>query len=67
MKAKDWLILLIFLIAVLGGLSLVVAFVVGAIQCTAAGWDDGTWYVLDTLCENLTTETEKLSIIKAGE
>ncbi len=64
MKVTDWLALLMVLFAVVWCLAFFVAFVVGDIQCSAAGWDDGTWYVVDTLCKNL--DTEKLSVIKAG-
>lgn len=65
MKATDWLIIgMVVLIAFLF-IAVFVAFVVGAIQCSAAGWDDGTWYVTDTLCKNIVTE--KLSIIRAGQ
>ena len=64
MKFTDWLALLMVLFVVVWFLAFLVAVIAGDIQCSAAGWDDGTWYVADTLCKN--TITEKLSVIKAG-
>jgi len=65
MRAKNLLVLLIVLFTVLGCLAFGAAFIVGYIQCSEAGWSDGTWYVVDTVCED--TTTEKLSVIKAGQ
>lgn len=65
MKAKDWLTTGIIVLIVVVFVAVLVGFIVGDIQCSTAGWTDGTWYIVDTLCEK--TITEKLSVIKAGQ
>ena len=64
MGVRDWIVVVLVIFVVLWFVGFLIAFIVGDIQCSAAGWDDGTWYVTDTLCKNVITE--KLSTIEAG-